>query len=269
MSRVKQAVIFAAIAAVFCIGIVLMLISVNTGRASADSTPPCATVEAVYARGSGQVLGASEFDRLTTQLGDHIKSPLSYNLYELGSELQVGYKYPAVNVGDVRNGNAIGAWMSSGMANDYGKSVNDGVYELIYYMTDRYTKCASTGSKFFLAGYSQGAQVIGQYIQAAPKEIRDSIAFVSLFGDPKLHLPEGEGFNPPACRGEQLSAYRRVIANCDVDNGSLGARKPYLPKLISVPRVATPRFLPLKVLRNLVLRGSSMITHLLLYRPMP
>ena len=215
--------------AVFSVGILLMVVFFNIRPAVASSSPACSTVEVVFARGSGQSLSATESRRVRTQLGLSIEAPLTYNFYELGSQSQTGYQYPAVNVGDVSNGNAIGAVLSNGQANDYGKSVNDGVYELIYYMTDRYTKCASTGSKFFLAGYSQGAQVIGQYIQAAPKEIRDSIAFVSLFGDPKLHLPEGEGFNPPACRGEQLSAYRRVIANCDVDNGSLGARKPYLP----------------------------------------
>ena len=50
-----------------------------------------------------------------------------------------------------------------------------------------------------------------------------------LFGDPKLYLPEGEGILPPACFKKKLSTYRREIANCFVDNGALGARKPFLP----------------------------------------
>ena len=199
-------------------------------RAYAVDNPTCAAVEVIAVRGSGQEVGKSlEVNRFRDKLIVGLKSPLTYNFYELGTEKQSGYQYPAINVSDLRNGNAIGAWLSRGNANDYGESIKQGVYEMIHYITNRHAKCKSAGSKFVLAGYSQGAQVVGQYVQVAPAEIRSAIAYVALFGDPKLHLPEGEGFNPPACRGEQLSAYRRVIANCDVDNGSLGARKPYLP----------------------------------------
>lgn len=206
-----------------------MVLAVRT--VGADEDIACATVEVVFARGSGQELDKSpEVTRFKNQVSSKVESPLTHNFYELGRQKQNKYQYPAVNVGDVSNGNAIGAWVSRGNANDYGESVSQGVNELIYYMNNRYAACKSTGSKFVLAGYSQGAQVIGRYLRAAPAEIRSAIAFAALFGDPKLHLPEGEGFNPPACRGEQLSVYRRVIASCDVDNGSLGAYKPYLPE---------------------------------------
>lgn len=219
----------AVAAATFSLAILLMLIAI-VSKVDAAEQPACGKVEVVYARGSGQPIDTSmERARFNTQINAMIKAPLTVTFYELGSQKQAGHQYPAVNVGDIRNGNAVGAWVSRGNANDYGASISEGVSEMIAYMTNRYVTCKAAGSKFVLAGYSQGAQVIGQYINAAPKEIRDHIAFVALFGDPKLHLPEGEGFNPPACRGEQLSAYRRVIANCDVDNGSLGARKPYLP----------------------------------------
>lgn len=215
--------------ATFSLTILLVLI-VAPLRVDAIEDPTCATIEVVYARGSGQTTETSgERQRFKGQVEAKIKAPLTANFYELGSQKQSGYQYPAINVSDLRNGNAIGAWLSRGNANDYGESIKQGVYEMIHYITNRHAKCKSAGSKFVLAGYSQGAQVVGQYVQVAPAEIRSAIAYVALFGDPKLHLPEGEGFNPPACRGEQLSTYRRVIANCDVDNGSLGARKPYLP----------------------------------------
>lgn len=226
--RTKFANVAATMVATFSFVIVLMAV-VAVDSARADDEPACSDVEVVFARGSGQGLGAGEAKRFSNQIENGAKSPLTHNFYELGTKKQNNYQYPAVNVSDVRNGNAMGAWISRGNANDYGKSVNQGVYEAIYYMNSRYVKCKSAGSKFIIAGYSQGAQVIGEYVRAAPAEVKASIVFVALFGDPKLHLPEGEGFNPPACRGEQLSAYRRVIANCDVDNGSLGARKPYLP----------------------------------------
>lgn len=217
---------------IFAVGLILSfvgtLLTEHTAGAGNDAT--CGAIEVVFARGSGQELSKSpESSRFDSLMSESIKSPLTYNFYELGSQKQAGYQYPAVDISNVFNGNAIGAWVSRGNANDYGESVKQGVYEMIHYMTNRYADCKAAGSKFVFGGYSQGAQVIGQYLRTAPAEIRSAVAFVALFGDPKLHLPEGEGFNPPACRGEQLSAYRRVIANCDVDNGSLGARKPYLP----------------------------------------
>lgn len=227
LSRVKH--VATVLAATFSIAILVMVLGLSRHAMATDDSA-CATVEVVAARGSGQqVGGSSELNRFRDQLRSSVKQPLTPNFYELGSQKQGSHQYPAVDVGDVRNGNAMGAWISRGNANDYGDSVSEGIDEMILYMSHRYVTCKSAGSKFVLVGYSQGAQVVGQYLAAAPKEIRDQIVFVALFGDPKLHLPEGEGFNPPACRGEQLSSYRRVIANCDVDNGSLGARKPYLP----------------------------------------
>lgn len=113
------------------------------------------------------------------------------------------------------------------MGNDYGKSVNQGVAELHAYLNARHQKCPK--EFFILGGYSQGAQVIGQALPDISSSVKDKIVFNMLFGDPKLFLPEGEGIFPPACRNENLSAYRREIANCHVDNGALGARKPFLP----------------------------------------
>lgn len=186
----------------------------------------CQTVTAVFARGSGQVVRQnnreSEYfrDQLQKRIG---KDKL--NFYELGSEKYANNQYPAVNVSNVMNGNAIGAKISGGRGYDYGRSVDQGVRELRAFLTARHSKCP--GEFFILGGYSQGAQVIGQALPTLPTSVKKRTIFHALFGDPVLHLPEGEGINPPACRHESLSVYRREIANCDVDNGSLGARKPY------------------------------------------
>ncbi len=195
---------------------------------AAEASPACADVEVIFARGSGQSLGDRESTQFQDQMRDRIKSPLKMNFYELGTAKHGDGQYPAVNVGDWTNGNALGGWLSAGYANDYGESVKQGRSELIYYFVNRFRDCKD--SQFVLAGYSQGAQVVGQALVGLEGDA-SRIAYVGLFGDPKLHLPEGEGWNPPACRGEQMSAYRRVIANCHVDNGSLGARKPYLPQV--------------------------------------
>lgn len=227
--RAKTSVTILAIVTSLCMGGIFLG---SSPRASAESglTKSCGTIELVYARGSGQPLGFPESTRLKVQFESKIKSPLSLSFYELGTESINGHKYPAVNIGNLLNGNAIGAKLSAGQANDYGKSVYTGVQELNAYMQARFAKCHSFGSKFILAGYSQGAQVIGQYLQTAGDIMRSTITYAALFGDPKLHLPEGEGIYPPACRGKELSDYRRIVPSCHVDNGTLGARKPYLPE---------------------------------------
>ena len=63
------------------------------------------------------------------------------NFYELGSESYGGNQYPAVDVSNVWNGNAIGAKISGGMGNTYGKSVKEGVAELRTYLDIRHRKC--------------------------------------------------------------------------------------------------------------------------------
>lgn len=192
------------------------------------SDDACSNVQLVFARGSGQALEASEYDRFRAQVIKHINgSLLAVKSYELGTEPYEGFQYPAVDVADLSNGNAIGAKLSAGMANDYGESVKQGVNELHAYLSKRIASCPDT--KFILGGYSQGAQVIGQALIDMPEQVRPHIVFTGLFGDPKLYLPEGRGINPPACRGEDFSWWRRGIEECATDNGSLAARTPYLP----------------------------------------
>ena len=186
----------------------------------------CTLVTAIFARGSGQELNAKEAQTFRRQLQNRVGKD-KLNFYELGSESYGGNQYPAVDVSNVWNGNAIGAKLSGGMGNTYGKSVKEGVAELRAYLDARHRKCPN--EFFILGGVSQGAQVVGQALPNISSGVKNKIVFNMLFGDPKLYLPEGEGIFPPACRNENLSAYRREIANCHVDNGALGVRKPFLP----------------------------------------
>lgn len=203
--------------------------------ASADvTTRDCATVDAVFARGSGQAAGSSgEANRFRDQLAERIGAPVTVNYYELGTESIDGHQYPAVAVNGSWDAitNASGAYFSSGGAFTYGASVDTGVEELDAYIEKRIAKCPET--LFILGGYSQGAQVIGEtYIEKLTTAERGRVVFSTLFGDPRLYLPEGESvlwWDAPACKGKDFSEWRRVVPNCDTDNGSLGARKPYLP----------------------------------------
>jgi len=186
----------------------------------------CTLATAIFTRGSGQGFNAKESLTFRTQLEGRVDKK-QLNFYELGSESYGGNQYPAVDVSNVWNGNVIGAKISGGMGNTYGKSVKEGVAELRTYLDIRHRKCPN--EFFILGGVSQGAQVVGQALPSISSGVKNKIVFNMLFGDPKLYLPEGEGIFPPACRNEKLSAYRREIANCHVDNGALGARKPFLP----------------------------------------
>lgn len=208
-------------------------------------TQPCAPVEVVFARGSGQTAGdpTGSYSRFRESLSRRITAPMTANFYELGSESINGLPpYPAVAVNGGWDGltNASGAWFSGGEAFTYGDSVNDGTVELSAYLAQRTVDCPT--SAFVLGGYSQGAQVVGQaYTHHLSDTVRSRVVFSALFGDPKLYLPEGErnwhrdglipSYYAEACRDLEgsRSQWRRTVPNCETDGGSLLARQPYLP----------------------------------------
>ena len=220
---IKQKLLIYIVSAVTVIASVLVF---DAGVMAKKVDDECMLVTAIFVRGSGQELNAKEAQTFRRQLQNRVGKD-KLNFYELGSESYGGNQYPAVDVSNVWNGNAIGAKISGGMGNTYGKSVKEGVAELRAYLDARHRKCPN--EFFILGGVSQGAQVVGQALPNISSGVKNKIVFNMLFGDPKLYLPEGEGIFPPACRNENLSAYRREIANCHVDNGALGARKPFLP----------------------------------------
>lgn len=211
---------------------VLLAVALSTvllaiGSTTHSQAVGCYDVQMVYARGSGQEIGEDEWSQLDSQIYDRLAaSSITYQSYELGSTTQYGYTYKAVSINPAST--KLGAWASAGTSYIYGDSVRSGEDELVAHLVNIVTACPS--SKIILGGYSQGAHVMGNAIRAMPKQVQDSIAFVALFGDPKLHLPEGEGIAPPACDGRNFSTWRRLVEDCRTDNGVLGARKPYVPQ---------------------------------------
>lgn len=180
---------------------------------SDSATNGCRDVEVVFARGSGQPQDEGEtFLELQKDISMAAEqAKMSYRITDLS--------YDAIAI---TPGNALGIYVSAGEAYSFGESVSGGVSRLKRYAAERSASCSNT--YWILAGYSQGAMVITNALSAFPE---DRVVYIMLFGDPKLYLPEGEGFNPPACRGENLSSYRVYVPDCDTDNGLLGARKPY------------------------------------------
>lgn len=211
--------------------LILAVLSSNISHAAKiDNT--CTSVEVIFARGSGGKIddATAEAARYFSQLKTRIKTEnISYDKYELGSETYGGYQYPAIAVNNWSFLNGLGASLSAGYYFNYGDSVKQGIGELQTYLKQRHAKCEGSKTRYILGGYSQGAQVVGQALSGMDQSIRNDIVFVGLFGDPKLYYPEGEGWNPPACRGKDFSPWRRAASNCNLDNGSLSARIPYLP----------------------------------------
>lgn len=212
----------------------LLIILGIQGPASARAVDEsCPDVQAVWARGSGQELGGTEYERFKSQLEDRVDSGaggIDLGFYQLGAETYGGKKYPAVAVAGWGLLAGAGAQLSGGYAFSYGSSVAAGEIELLSYLLERDAKCSSAGTVYVLGGYSQGAQVIGETLPYLGS-LRDKVVFNALFGDPKLYLPEGRGVFgfEPACRGKEFSEWRRKVPNCHTDDGTLGARKPYLP----------------------------------------
>lgn len=195
----------------------------------------CNDVYIIAARGSGQdAKDSNEVNRFFTGVKDRIElSSVRVDEYELGTGWP-GYDdadllYPAVGISDWGNYLVgLGAKTTSGDGFSYGLSVSKGVNELQAFLGMKSIECPDT--RFIIGGYSQGAQVVGQALSGVSDKAKNNIVFVALFGDPKLSLPEGKGvLNPPACRGEQFSNWRRDVPDCRTHEGVLGARSLYIP----------------------------------------
>jgi hypothetical protein len=191
----------------------------------ADDVLPCGDVTLLFARGSGQELNEREAPAFFDELDDRLPPDVSVTRYELGAESFGGARYPAA--GGWRDMLEAEASWTGILGGKYRASVVAGVVELTSYVEQRAELCP--GELFVVGGYSQGAQVVGEALFELDARMRDRIAFVALFSDPKLHLPEGSGLFPPACRGDE-SPWRRGSVGCRTDHGVLEARAPYVPE---------------------------------------
>lgn len=205
--------------------------SADTGAMEVDKA--CEHVESVFARGSGQTLNqGDEFKQFIDQVEYRIKQEsVNINFYELGSEEYGGALYPAVGVGWNHPIVSSGSWLSAGEGFKYGDSVSKGKKEFKAYIDKRMEKCGD--SIFVIGGYSQGAQVVREGVEMLSAANKSKIAYVALFGDPKLHLPEGFGIFPDACRGKNLSPWRKDVPECRTYAGSLEAQRPFVSSILS------------------------------------
>ncbi|MDL2235505.1 cutinase family protein [Christensenellaceae bacterium OttesenSCG-928-L17] len=182
----------------------------------------CADVEYVWLRGSGQEYGVGhERAAYAEQVAEKMEAErvaATYKFYEVD--------YPAINI-DIEAG--AEAFITAGAGAEYGDSIKAGITNLVKHIQQEMVICPH--EKFILAGYSQGAQVVGEGLV----ELGDSlsrISYVALLGDPKTYLPEGQHVwpaSPEACDGAKLSKYREWAPDCKTFQGALLARRPYVP----------------------------------------
>ncbi len=185
----------------------------------------CDDVKIVFARGSGEHLNDVSNQAWRSNIAANLEgSNLKYSFYELGTASQDGFQYPAIAVGGSLEAmfDLIGAKVSAGESYAFGESVNQGVNELEAYM--RKTTLACPQTKFVLGGYSQGGMVVTKALQSLNA---NQIIYAATFGDPKLYLPEGSGWNPEACQGKNLSDYRAYVPDCHTEQGILDGYNPY------------------------------------------
>ncbi len=199
--------------------------------ATQDENFACKDVRVVFNDGSGAKIDGTNNDYLDfkeAMTGVLDRTELSYGFYELGSQIQGAYQYPAAAIGlesVAALTTTIGAKFSAGKSYSYGESYKQGIGELKTYLKRTLNECPKT--KFVLAGFSQGAGILSMGMSDL-KEFKDSIIYIATFGDAKLYLPEGSGLFPAACRGESFSDYRVYVPDCEVLNGILDGQVPYV-----------------------------------------
>lgn len=151
----------------------LLVFCFTASNGVAGARAACPPYEVIGARGSGQEKKKDELN-----MGPEVHSFYASLQGLLGSGVVKGYglQYPAVGV---KSRAGVAAFLHLG--GSYTDSVREGADEVLQQIQIRRNSgCRST--KFILAGYSQGAQVMGDALRK-PQVLR-AVAAVALFGDP-------------------------------------------------------------------------------------
>lgn len=214
------------------------IIGTRVGLASSDT---CKEAVVLFARGSGQPVNGPEETALRVKLSYRM-APSEYKIDYLSlasSYLGTRSDYPAEDVaGESLRGrtNAISAelnWTAYLTQAKYPESVKSGIATLKEYFKNKITSgnlatCPDT--RYILAGYSQGAEVIGNTLEyLSSTEFESKISFVAFFGDPKY---KSKGLLT-AANGEPTYPWYRgdIDENTTFNGGVNDPRNPYIPKV--------------------------------------
>ncbi len=185
----------------------------SSGNASASE---CPNIDVIYARGSGQSIGAEMENEVKKQITEKLNSiNVTADFKSLSKQMLLGinYDYPAV---------AVWGWDNSNNENDYGmlngveaiisgqefgaykNSVQNGI-ENFFEFIDK-SNCKETN--LVLVGYSQGADVIGKIMSDERfNNILHRVKYIGLLGDPKLDIkstPQSMTTDPYWYRGSAI-----------------------------------------------------------------
>lgn len=205
----------------------------------------CNDIDVIYARGSGQITSATsgqagyeaERDALFSKL--HAAFDGNQNLNVSYQDLAAGMagtsgNYPAVGIGGTNDPitsflnmlNAASTLFDESKLSTYGNSVSGGVNLLLEYISNNSRVCPNT--RYVLAGYSQGAQVMGNALSDSRfSAYLNNISYTALMGDPKFN----QGTDASSAGVTQDVAWYRGGSNTNQNNigGVLKARYPYMP----------------------------------------
>lgn len=184
---------------------------INTPVADA-AAPPCSQLLIVNARGSGQnsTDAVGDQSHYPQEQDDFIGSVRRYTPAGISiAEYKVGQQGPLTVTIDGKKKTfkpypAIDAKWSSFLFNpslsitdplksSYARSMEAGRDETYAVLKARAGKCP--GEKWIIAGYSQGAQAVGDGVLKLTPSERSQIAFVALFGDPLFQYDNDSNCN--------------------------------------------------------------------------
>jgi hypothetical protein len=176
-----------AVVVVLAIGSILWGITAAPSRA-ADA---CPDFEFIGARGSGESPRPDDPSPDYSAANQHGMGALVFTVYDQLSRLvgtdritPYGVHYPAVGLTDSISDylNAAGAYLHIKPLGAYTDSVRAGTQDVQAHIESRHATCGST--RFILAGYSQGAQAVGDALQRMPVADQQLVAAAAFFGDP-------------------------------------------------------------------------------------
>jgi Cutinase/von Willebrand factor type A domain/PKD domain len=234
------------------LGLVMPASVAAAADAEATASASCPPYEVIGARGSGQGEIGGEMN-----MGPEIYEFFTSLQGLIGSGVVSGHgvKYPAV---DATSLHGVGAALHIGFLGKYTGSVRDGAKAAEERIRERHEDCRST--RFILAGYSQGAQALGDLLQRSP--VARWVVAAAFFGDPYFNAnswsargtfdPAAYGaFGPrpewePSLQGRVFSYchYHDVICNVSNRRDLLVGPDVYVrnPANISVKAHVTPAY---------------------------
>lgn len=189
--------------------------------------PPCKPIVVIGVRGSGQ--GGPKSLTKKAAPPEPSETPVKTVIEQLralvgpvaGPTMSViDLPYPAIPVKvDIPDWIPSNPWTSSKavdyLSYEYDGSRQDGESTLELYLNVLNIQCP--GASFVLVGYSQGADVIGDQLPRLQPQVRQKIAGVALFGDPR--------FNPTS---------RAVKSTFDANRSGMRGARPEFPSEVPV-----------------------------------